>query len=127
MPPPQAFSSAFPPRIRSHLNSLLAPVISPSAPQPPASRTTKRGTVVVSYAEDLNDDDFEDSDGPKRLTGLRSRRDDPNQSKDGLERIPKELTAPTEIQGIWREWMGKPKFGKLVDCELHSQKLLILI
>lgn len=73
---------------------------------------------MVSYAEDLNDDDFEDSDGPKRPTGLRSRRDDPNQRREGLEKTPKELTAPTEIQGIWREWMGKPKFGKLVKYQL---------
>jgi len=112
MAPPQAFTSAFPPRLRSHLNGLLTPVISPSTVQPPASRTTKRGTVVVSYAEDLNDDDFEDSDGPKRPTGLRSRRDDPNQRREATEKAPKELTAPIEIQGIWRDWMGKPKFGK---------------
>ncbi|MCJ1243725.1 Chromatin structure remodeling complex protein sfh1 [Trapelia coarctata] len=129
MAPPQAFSSAFPPRLRSHLNGLLTPVISPSTAQPPASRTTKRGTVVVSYAEDLNDDDFEDSDGPKRPTGLRSRRDDPTQRRETLEKTPKELTAPIEVQGIWRDWMGKPKFGKYAhraDRYLHAQASLPL-
>ena len=82
----------------------------------PASRTTKRGTVVINYSEDLlNDDDFDESDGPRRPTGLRSRREDPNQGKEGVtDRLGKELTAPVEVQGIWRDWMGKPKFGKSV-------------
>ncbi|MCJ1475621.1 Chromatin structure remodeling complex protein sfh1 [Lambiella insularis] len=128
MPPPQAFSSSFAPRLRAHLNSLLTPVIPPSTAQnAPASRTTKRGTVVINYSEDLlNDEDFDDSDGPRRPTGLRSRRDDPNQNKESLaERLSKELTAPVEVQGIWRDWMGKPKFGK-TDKQLHAQSSLPL-
>ena len=117
MPRPQSFVSEFAPRFRGNLNSLLVPVIPPSTAQnAPASRTTKRGTVVINYSEDLlNDEDFEESDGPKRHTGLRSRRDvDPNQTRDALvERLIKELISPVETQGIWRDWMGKPKFGKL--------------
>jgi chromatin structure-remodeling complex subunit SFH1 len=115
MPPPQAFSSSFAPRLRSHLNSLLTPVIPASTAQnAPASRTTKRGTVVINYSEDLlNDEDFDESDGPKRPTGLRSRREDPNQGKESLaEKLGKELTAPVEVQGIWRDWMCKAKIGK---------------
>ena len=117
MPPPQAFSSSFAPRLRSHLNSLFTPVIQPSAAQnAPASRTTKRGTVVINYSEDLLNDDFEDSDGPRRPTGLRSRREDPNQGQESaVERYSRELIAPVEVQGIWRDWMGKPKFGKSVQ------------
>ncbi|MCJ1293280.1 Chromatin structure remodeling complex protein sfh1 [Xylographa carneopallida] len=128
MPPPQAFSSTFAPRLRAHLNSLLTPVIPPSTTQnAPASRTTKRGTVVINYSEDLlNDEDFDESDGPRRPTGLRSRRDDPNQNKESLaERLSKELTAPVEVQGIWRDWMGKPKFGK-TDRQLYAQSSLPL-
>ena len=127
MPPPQAFSSSFAPRLRSHLNSLLTPVIQPSTAQnAPASRTTKRGTVVINYSEDLlNDEDFDDSDGPRRPTGLRSRRDDPNQGKESLlDRLGKELTAPVEVQGIWRDWMGKPKFGKSVKSSLRQDLIL---
>ena len=72
---------------------------------------------MINYSEDLlNDEDFDESDGPRRPTGLRSRRDDPNQNKESLaERLSKELTAPVEVQGIWRDWMGKPKFGKSVQ------------
>lgn len=116
MPSPQAFVSEFAPRLRGHLNSLLTPVAPPTNAQvAPTSRTTKRGTVVINYSEDLlADDDFEDSDGPRRHTGLRSRREvDPIQSRDTLiERLKKDPTAPVGVQGIWRDWMGKPKFGK---------------
>ncbi|MCJ1287138.1 Chromatin structure remodeling complex protein sfh1 [Xylographa opegraphella] len=128
MPPPQAFSSTFAPRLRAHLNSLLTPVIPPSTTQnAPASRTTKRGTIVINYSEDLlNDEEFDESDGPRRPTGLRSRREDPNQVKESLaERLSKELTGPVDVQGIWREWMGKPKFGK-TDRQLHAQSSLPL-
>ena len=77
---------------------------------------------MINYSEDLlNDEDFDESDGPRRPTGLRSRREDPNQNKESLaERLSKELTAPIEVQGIWRDWMGKPKFGKLVPPKSES-------
>ena len=53
---------------------------------------TKRGTAFLSYAEDAyDDDDFEDSDRPRRATGLRSvQKADPSsadhsaQIADGL-------------------------------------------
>ena len=113
---PQSFVSEFAPRLRSHLNPLLTPVVPTSVSQiAPSSRTTKRGTVVVNYSEDLlGDDDFEDSDGPRRHTTLRQRRElEPSQTRDALvERLSKELEAPVQTQGIWRDWMGKPKFGK---------------
>jgi chromatin structure-remodeling complex subunit SFH1 len=116
MPRPQAFVSEFAPRLRTHLNSLLTPVIPQSAaPSAPTSRTTKRGTVVINYSEDLlHDEDFEDGDGPRRHTGLRSRQQvDPNQTREALwEKLSQECTEPVDVQGIWRDWMGKPKFGK---------------
>lgn len=101
--------------MRSYPNSLLTPVIPPSTAQTaPASRTTKRGTVVVNYSEDLlGDEDFDESDGPRRPTGLRSRREDPNPNRGSTaNRLGEELTAPVDIQGIWRDWMGKVKPGK---------------
>ncbi|KAL9122872.1 MAG: hypothetical protein Q9187_000583 [Circinaria calcarea] len=113
MPPPQAFSSSYAPRLRAYLNSLLTPVIQPSAVQvAPSSRTTKRGTVVINYSEDLlNDDDFDESDGPRRPTGLRSRREDPNQTREGLaDRLGKELTAPVEVQVPIRIDLDVPSF-----------------
>jgi hypothetical protein len=108
--PPQAFISSYAPRLRSYGNSLLSPIVPPSNTLPPP-RTTKRGTAIISYAEDGYDDDFEDSDGPRRATGLRSiRRDDSNMDKSAqIAALGKELVAPVDIQGIWRDWMGRPK------------------
>ena len=109
---PQAFISSYAPRLRAYGNSLLTPVVPQTATtNAPLSRTTKRGTIAINYAENEYDDDdiFEDSEGPRRLTGLRSRREDSNQTnKEGLADKPgREIHAPVEVQGIWREWMGK--------------------
>lgn len=108
---PQAFVCSYAPRLRTYGNALIAPII-PQTQLPPAPRLTKRGTTAINYAEDgFDDDDFEDSEGPRRPTGLRSLRRD----ETGIERgaaasqLGKELNAPIEIQGIWREWMGRPK------------------
>lgn len=109
---PQAFVSSYAPRIRAYGNSLLTPVI-PQTTQLPPARTTKRGTTAINYAEDgFDDEDFDDSEGPRRPTGLRSlRRDEAGVDKVGGQatQLGKELTAPVEIQGVWRDWMGKPK------------------
>jgi len=75
---------------------------------------TKRGTAVQSYAEDAYDeDDFEESDRPRRATGLRSvQRGNEVASGDQTAQIAalgEELVAPVELQGIWRDWMGRPK------------------
>jgi chromatin structure-remodeling complex subunit SFH1 len=69
---------------------------------------------VLSYAEDAyDDDDFEESDRPRRATGLRSvQRGDETVSGDKSAQIAalgEELVAPVDIQGIWRDWMGRPK------------------
>jgi len=81
---------------------------------------TKRGTTAINYAEDgFDDDDFEDSEGPRRPTGLRSlRRDDSSIEKGAAaSQLGKEINAPVEIQGIWREWMGKAKRAMYVTIE----------
>jgi len=110
--PPQAFLSSYAPRIRTYGNSLLTPVI-PQVIQVPTVRTTKRGTTAINYAEDgFDEEDFEDSEGPRRPTGLRSlRRDDQVGDKGAgpAAVLGKELAYPVVTQGIWREWMGKPK------------------
>lgn len=114
---PQAFLSSYAPRLRTYANSLLTPVIPQSTQTVPLSRTTKRGTTAINYAENEYDDDdiFEDDTGPKRLTGLRSRREDPNQAQDTPpDKFGKELTAPVNVQGIWRDWMNKPKLVRWV-------------
>ncbi|KZF26338.1 SNF5-domain-containing protein [Xylona heveae TC161] len=129
MSPPHAFISSYAPRLRTYGNSLLTPVIQPSTGQgAPGARTTKRGTLAVNYAEDnFDDDDFEDSEGPRRPTGLRSlRREDSTQEKASLaEKLGTELTSPVELQGIWRDWMGRPKFGRS-ERQLHAQTALPL-
>ncbi|KAF2747320.1 SNF5-domain-containing protein [Sporormia fimetaria CBS 119925] len=109
--PPQSFISTYAPRLRSYGNSLISPVVPPSNTLP-APRTTKRGTTAINYAEDgFDDDEYDDSEGPRRATGLRSlRRDDSNLDKVAqIAALGKELTEPVQLQGIWRDWMGRLK------------------
>ncbi|KAF2463372.1 SNF5-domain-containing protein [Lindgomyces ingoldianus] len=123
--PPQAFISSYAPRLRSYGNSLISPIVPPSNTLP-APRTTKRGTTAINYAEDgFDDDDFEDSEGPRRATGLRSvRRDDSNLDKSAqIAQLGKELSAPVEVQGIWRDWMGRPK-RTLTEKQVQVQAAL---
>ncbi|KAL8803466.1 MAG: hypothetical protein Q9182_003163 [Xanthomendoza sp. 2 TL-2023] len=125
---PQAFLSSYAPRLRTYANSLLTPVIPQTAQTVPLSRTTKRGTTAINYAENEFDDDdiFEDDTGPKRLTGLRSRREDPSQGKEAPpDKFGKELTAPVNVQGIWRDWMNKPKLVR-TEKQLSAQSALPL-
>ncbi|KAK3672667.1 Chromatin structure remodeling complex protein sfh1 [Recurvomyces mirabilis] len=122
--PPQSFVSSYAPRIRTYGNSLLTPV----QPQTvlPNVRTTKRGTTAINYAEEFEDDSIEDSDAPRRGTGLRTRptRDtDPNAERPRQKELGKEAYAPVDVQGIWREWMGKPK-RFLTEKQLHTQSVL---
>ena len=105
---PQAFQSSYAPRLRAYNNSLLTPVL-PSAPTGPTSRTTKRGTTIINYAEDGFEDLDDDSDDPRRRpTGLRSLRKEDFFSREALaEKAGKDTRQPVQVQGIWREWMGK--------------------
>lgn len=112
MNPPQAFMSSYAPRLRHYANSLLTPVVPPPTAIPGA-RMTKRGTTAINYAEDgFDDDDFNESEGGRRFTGLRSKpqRTEQNQEQSGAgKEFGKPLAAPVEVQGIWRDWMGKSK------------------
>jgi chromatin structure-remodeling complex subunit SFH1 len=108
MSPVRGYITSYPPRLRQYGNALLAPVIPPT--QAGSSRTTKRGTTAINYAEDgYDDEDFDDSEGPRRPTGLRSlRREDSGIDKVPLaEKVGKEVYAPVEVQGVFREWMIK--------------------
>lgn len=107
---PQAFVSSYAPRIRTYQNSLLTPAIQPQNAIP-SLRTTKRGTTAINYSEDLLESDaIDDSDGPRRPTGLRSLRQNESQTAVSTGAIQStELAKPVDVQGIWREWMGKPK------------------
>ncbi|KAF2869761.1 hypothetical protein BDV95DRAFT_497449 [Massariosphaeria phaeospora] len=123
--PPQAFMSSYAPRLRSYGNALLSPIV-PIANTLPPPRTTKRGTAVISYAEDgYDDENFDDDDGPRRATGLRSlRRDESTLDKTAqIAALGKELAAPVELQGIWRDWMGKPK-RTLTEKQVQVQSAL---
>lgn len=127
--PPQSFIASYAPRLRTYANSLLTPVIQPStALAAPLARTTKRGTTAINYAEDgFEDYDDEDDDGRRRPTGLRSlRREEIGQTKqDAAEKFGKETTTPVEVQGIWRDWMGKARSSK-PDLQTHAQAALPL-
>ncbi|KAF2401164.1 SNF5-domain-containing protein [Trichodelitschia bisporula] len=127
--PPHAFLSTYAPRIRTYGNALLTPVI-PQTAAIPVPRTTKRGTTAINYAEDgFDDDDFDDSEGRRRPTGLRSlRKEDSSQDLSAFHaaQLGKELTAPVEIQGVWREWMAKPK-RLMTDKQCTAQAALPLV
>lgn len=97
-------------------------------------RTTKRGTTAINYAEEFDDDSIEDSDAPRRGTGLRTqpRREaqdggDKDKAKAGAgaeqKKLGKEAHAPVDVQGIWREWMGKPR-RVLTEKQMHTQSAL---
>ncbi|KAM3418387.1 hypothetical protein BST61_g4381 [Cercospora zeina] len=121
---PQAFVSSYAPRIRTYGNSLLTPVV-PQTILPPA-RTTKRGTTVINYADDFEDDSIDDSDGPsRRATGLRTaqQRNVPDPMVEKVKELGKEIHAPVDVQGIWRDWMGKPK-RTLTERQMHVQSAL---
>ncbi|KAI0437089.1 hypothetical protein F4803DRAFT_175609 [Xylaria telfairii] len=120
---PQALSSSYAPRLRTYNNALLAPVLQATAPGPVA-RTTKRGTTVINYAEDGYDyDDDDDDDSRRRPTGLRSlRRDDSATRADPGERVGKDTLVPVHLQGIWRDWMAKPR--NTADVSAHAQAAL---
>ncbi|KAI1323448.1 hypothetical protein F5Y16DRAFT_345516 [Xylariaceae sp. FL0255] len=117
---PQALSSTYAPRLRTYNNSLLTPVLQSAAPGP-ISRTTKRGTTVINYAEDGYDYDDDDDDDPRRRpTGLRSlRREDSSSKADPSDKVGKDTAAPVTLQGIWRDWMNKTRSTS--DINAHAQ------
>lgn len=129
--PPQAFISSYAPRLRTYANSLLTPVLQPTTTTitTQSGRTTKRGTTAVNYAEDGYEDFDDDEDSRRRPTGLRSlRREDPSTaSLDAAEKFGKEANEPVEVQGIWRDWMGKTSASKSKpDVQSFSQAALPL-
>ncbi|KAK4454264.1 hypothetical protein QBC34DRAFT_392942 [Podospora aff. communis PSN243] len=123
----QAVFSSYAPRLRAYNNSLLTPVLPSAAPANPLSRTTKRGTTIINYAEDGYDDyEDDDDDSRRRPTGLRSlRRDDSAAKGDPGEKVGKDASAPVEVQGVWREWMGKTRVTRS-DQQNYAQAALPL-
>lgn len=121
MSPLRGYITSYPPRVRQYGNALLTPVY--PVQTGPTPRTTKRGTTAINYAEDgYDDEDFDESDGLRRPTGLRSlRREEP--SAGGVQPAPqklgKETHAPVEVQGVFREWMIKRMLRPAYV--LHSQ------
>ena len=66
--------------------------------------------MAINYAEDgFDDDDFDEGDGPRRPTGLRSlRREESTAEKLPVyDKLGKEVHAPVEVQGVFRDWMIK--------------------
>ncbi|KAI1386533.1 SNF5-domain-containing protein [Hypoxylon trugodes] len=126
---PQAATSSYAPRLRVYNNSLLTPVIHSTAPTNLVSRTTKRGTTVINYAEDGYDyDDDEDDDSRRRPTGLRSlRREDSASRVDPSDKFGKETNAPVQLQGIWRDWMIKTKNRADINSQAQAAMPVTLI
>lgn len=123
---PQAFLTTYAPRLRAYNNSLLTPVL-PTAPAAPLSRTTKRGTTIINYAEDGYDDLEDDSDDPRRRpTGLRSLRKDESGSRlDMADKAGKDTDRPVQVQPIWRDWIGKNRIPR-TDQQNAAQSALPL-
>lgn len=103
----RGYITSYPPRVRQYGNALLTPVY--PVQTGPTPRTTKRGTMAINYAEDgFDEEDFDESDGPRRPTGLRSlRREESATGSSMTEKLGKEARAPVEVQGVFREWMIK--------------------
>ncbi|KAJ5745516.1 RSC complex subunit Sfh1 [Penicillium odoratum] len=125
MSPLRGYITTYPPRVRQYGNALLTPVY--PVQTGPTPRTTKRGTTAINYAEDgFDDDDFDESDGPRRPTGLRSLRRE--ESAAGLMSVPeklgKEAHAPVEVQGVFREWMIKRMLRPACAEQLQIQAQL---
>lgn len=106
MAPAQSFVTSYPPRVRQYANTLLQPVLQ-TQNVAPGGRTTKRGTTIINYADDAYDeDDFEDSEGPRRPTGLRSlRREELDKKEPQQIRLGRELHYPVDLQAIYRDWI----------------------
>ncbi|KAK4097806.1 SNF5-domain-containing protein [Parathielavia hyrcaniae] len=123
----QAILSSYAPRLRTYNNALLQPVLPGAAPSNPLSRTTKRGTTIINYAEDGYDDyDDDDDDSRRRPTGLRSlRRDDSASKVDVSEKVGKDTSEPVNMQGIYRDWMAKWRINKS-DAQNYVQACLPL-
>ncbi|KAJ5683223.1 hypothetical protein N7462_006388 [Penicillium macrosclerotiorum] len=127
MSPLRGYITSYPPRVRQYGNALLTPVY--PVQTGPTPRTTKRGTTAINYAEDgYDDDDFDDSDGPRRPTGLRSlRREESTGGTMSLsEKLGKEAHAPVEVQGVFREWMIKRMLRPACADQLQIQAQLPL-
>ncbi|CAN8101838.1 unnamed protein product [Discula destructiva] len=123
---PQAFFSTYAPRLREYQNSLLTPVLPSSQPAGPLSRTTKRGTTIINYAEDGYDIEVSDSDDRRRPTGLRSlRREDSATKIDVSDKVNKEISEPVAVPAVYRDYMNKAKQG-LSDVHNYAQAALPL-
>ncbi|KAF4123926.1 chromatin structure-remodeling complex subunit SFH1 [Geosmithia morbida] len=116
---PQAFLTSYAPRLRTYNNSLLTPVLQQPQAAAPTSRTTKRGTTIINYAEDGYEDLEDDSDDPRRRpTGLRNVRKDDSAAAAaaaagaGRFDVGKDTKEPVKVQGVWRDWVGKNRFIK---------------
>lgn len=85
---------------------------------------------MVNYAEnDYDDDDFEDSEGPRRPTGLRSlRRDEitPYLGPAG-EKLGKEISTPVNVQANYRDWVVRKSIKAGYAIFQSSRPFLVLI
>lgn len=128
MSPLRGYITSYPPRVRQYGNALLTPVY--PVQTGPTPRTTKRGTTAVNYAEDgYDDEDFDESDGFRRPTGLRSLRREESSGTGVLptpQKLGKEAHAPVEVQGIFREWMIKRMLRPACADQLQIQAQLPL-
>ncbi len=121
MAPAQSLVTSYPPRIRQYANTLLQPVLQ-TQNVAPGGRTTKRGTTIINYADDAyDDDDFDDSEGPRRSSGLRAlRREDSEKREPQHEKVGREIHDPVDIQPVYRDWIIRRNVRPTLVTSPHS-------
>lgn len=128
MAPAQGFLSSYAPRLRQYNNAFLTPVLQTQTIAP-TSRTTKRGTTIINYADDAYDEDDFDSEDTRRPTGLRSiRREDLEKKEAQHDRLGQEIHEPVNVQAIYRDWMIRRTVKPTYDSSgfhLHIYNLLV--
>ncbi|KAK8097658.1 uncharacterized protein PG998_013144, partial [Apiospora kogelbergensis] len=107
---------------------LITPITHPTTTVA-QSRTTKRGTTAINYAEDGYDyDDDDDDEGRRRPTGLRSlRREDSTSRLEASDKVGKDTNAPVDLQGIWRNWMLKSRTRSDLNAQAQAAMPVTMI
>ncbi|KAL2758995.1 hypothetical protein ACRALDRAFT_1075330 [Sodiomyces alcalophilus JCM 7366] len=125
---PQACQSTYAPRLRTYNNALLTPVF-PAAATGPISRTTKRGTTIINYAEDGYDDlDDDEDDNRRRPSSLRNQRKEETPNRQDLtEKFGKDTAEPVELQGIWRDWLAKGRYARTDTHNIYQASLPVTL
>ncbi|KAF8461886.1 hypothetical protein BDZ91DRAFT_735992 [Kalaharituber pfeilii] len=138
--PPQALSTTYPTRLNTFNTGLITPIIAPpslslAVGTPGTTRTTKRGTQIINYAEVEDDDDIYE-DRPER--GSVSLQNNPSSSGAAQQQpsaLSQALGYDLSADGIQkpvyilpgkepRRPIVPPSFLNRSEAQLHEASLL---